>query len=237
MQVELKTILNAVQHFPGFVSRTVQSSFAQHWDASGRRSELSQISAGSGGLINYAYQADGSLTGVTQGGNHYAFTYANNGLLASRSNPWRMLTINQRDGQGRLEEETATVGGSSVFTENLFWQANSKLSNYTAIRTGASAWNDTAGYQGCETKFFHRPPGHRLHGAALSGLGVHWKHHTQGVASLYPGLYYYAPSGRMKKFVSLSHGEGGAGITGKFCHKERRDHKDGKKPKRKRGNF
>jgi hypothetical protein len=87
------------------------------------------------------------MTNVNQGGNNFGFGYGDNGLLALRSNPWRTLTVNQRDGQGRLLQETATVGVSNVLVETLTWRTNFEISSYAATRIGAGAWNDSRVYQ------------------------------------------------------------------------------------------
>jgi RHS repeat-associated protein len=55
--------------------------------------------------------------------------------------------MNQRDGQGRLLQETATVGGGSAFVETCSWRANSTLNGYSAMRSGTGAWNDNRNYQ------------------------------------------------------------------------------------------
>ena len=79
------------------INGTVQSDFTQGWDSDHRRTLLNQTGAGTGGSINYSYQADGLLTNVFQGGQNYGFSYTNNDLLVSRQNPWRSVALSQRD--------------------------------------------------------------------------------------------------------------------------------------------
>jgi RHS repeat-associated protein len=129
-----------------YINGVLQNDFYTSWNSTARRSQLALAGAGTGGTINYSYRADGLLTNVLEGSQNYAFTYRDNGLLASRINPWRSLALSQRDGQGRLLQETATVG-SSVFSETNTWLANSQLASYTAGRVGTGAWNDSRAYQ------------------------------------------------------------------------------------------
>ena len=128
------------------LSGTVQSDFTLTWDATGRRLQLAEAGAGTNGSISYAYQADGRLTNVLQGGQNYAFSYGNNGLLQSRANPWRSVSVN-RDGQGRPLQSVATIGGGSALAETLTWRADSTLNSYTATRTGVGAWDDSRVFQ------------------------------------------------------------------------------------------
>ncbi|HVU09418.1 MAG TPA: HYD1 signature containing ADP-ribosyltransferase family protein [Verrucomicrobiae bacterium] len=126
-----------------YIGGVLQNSFAQNWDAAGRRSLLQSPTA----AFNYAYRADGLMSGVTAFGSIYSFSYTNNGLLIARSNPWRTLTVNSRDGQGRLLEQTATVGSGNPLVENLTWRPDSTLNSYAATRTGTESWNDNRTYQ------------------------------------------------------------------------------------------
>ena len=126
---------------------SLQSDFLQSWDAAGRRQQMAQAAAGMGGTNVYSYRADGILTNLLQGGQNYAFGYGNNGLLQSRVNPWRSVSVTQRDGQGRLLQTVASVGGSSVLSETLTWRPDSTLGSYTATRSGTGAWNDNRVFQ------------------------------------------------------------------------------------------
>jgi RHS repeat-associated protein len=123
------------------------SDFHQNWDSASRRIELFQPNAGSAGSISDAYRADGLMTNVIQGGFSFNFSYGNNGLLTSRANPWRSLVINSRDGQGRMLQETATVGVSNVFQETMTWRPNSTLASYAATRIGVAAWNENNSFR------------------------------------------------------------------------------------------
>jgi YD repeat-containing protein len=126
-----------------YIGGALQNAFAQGWDGGGRRNVLQSPAA----AFSYSYRADGLMTGVIAFGTTSTFGYANNGLLASRSNPWRTLTVNARDGQGRLLQQTATVGSGNPLVETLAWQPDSTLASYSATRTGTGAWNDTRTYQ------------------------------------------------------------------------------------------
>jgi RHS repeat-associated protein len=121
----------------------ITNSLTQQWNAAGRRAALLSPSA----EFDYTYRVDGLMTGVTAFGSTCNFAYGNNGLLSSRSNPWRTLTVNQRDGQGRLLQQTATVGGNNALVETLTWRPDSTLSSYAGTRTGAGSWNDSRGFQ------------------------------------------------------------------------------------------
>lgn len=124
----------------------LQSDFSENWNAAGRRSQLSQLGAGSGGSISYSYRADGRLTNIYQGGANFAYRYADNGLLTTRSNAWRVLNVGARDGMGRLLRQTNVVGGANASVEIMTWRANSTLAGYSATRSGAGAWNDSRDY-------------------------------------------------------------------------------------------
>ena len=126
-----------------YIGGTLQNSFAQNWDAAGRRSLLQSPTA----AFNYTYRVDGLMGGITAFSSTYNFGYTNNGLLVSRSNPWRTLTINSRDGQGRVSQQTATVGSGNPLVENMTWRPDSTLNSYAATRIGTESWNDSRTYQ------------------------------------------------------------------------------------------
>lgn len=128
------------------INGVLQSDFSQTWDAAGRRRTLVQNGAGLGGSIGYGRRADGSLTQVSQGGKTFNYGYGNNGLLTGRTNDWRSLTVNSRDGVGRILQLTTATGAGNALVENLTWQANSKLASYSATRSGTGAWNDNRNY-------------------------------------------------------------------------------------------
>jgi len=87
------------------------------------------------------------MTTAAAFGSTSTFGYGNNGLLVSRSNAWRTVTINQRDGLGRLLQQSATVGATNALVENLSWRADSTINTYAATRSGSGAWNDSRGFQ------------------------------------------------------------------------------------------
>jgi RHS repeat-associated protein len=108
---------------------------------------LAQANAGSAGTINYGYRPDGMLTSLGQGGQNFLFGYGDNGLLVSRSNALRRVTIGQRDGLGRILSQTNVVNGANALVELMTWRSDSTLSSYTATRTGTGSWNNTNIYQ------------------------------------------------------------------------------------------
>lgn len=123
------------------------ATIVQTWDAAGRRSSLNE--AGStlpGALFAYQYRADGKMTQVASNGQSYGFTFASNGLLTGRSNPFRTLTVDSRDATGRVLQQTNTVAGAAALVEMMAWRANSTLASYGAARSGAGAWNETRAY-------------------------------------------------------------------------------------------
>jgi RHS repeat-associated protein len=100
-----------------------------------------------GSTMAWAFQrqADGQLVQVNAAGRNYNFTYDSNGLLKNRSNPWRSQAIT-RDGQGRIVTLADTVGTATAHSESMTWRADSKLTGYTATRSGTGAWNDSRSF-------------------------------------------------------------------------------------------
>jgi RHS repeat-associated protein len=117
-------------------------AFDQKWDAAGRRATLK----GANAQFDYQYRVDGLLSRVTGFGSAYNFSYGDNGLLSLRSNPWRVNTINSRDGRGRVLGVTTTIGASAALVESQTWRANTTLDTYSATRAGSGAFNDARGY-------------------------------------------------------------------------------------------
>jgi RHS repeat-associated protein len=101
----------------------------QIWDSAGRRNTL-WITVPDSFHFDFVYRADGMMSGNSGA----TFSYADNGLLVSRANSARSLTVNQRDGSGRLLQETITVNGQSVLAEILSWRNDGRLNSYTAQR-------------------------------------------------------------------------------------------------------
>jgi len=131
-------VTNEQVAIPGVMTNT----FTQKWNAGGLRSVLQSPTA----EFDYNYRVDGLMSDVTAFVSTCSFTYGNNGLLTSRSNPWRTVTVNQRDGRGRLSQQTASVSGNP-FVETLTWRADSTLNSYAATRTGTGSWNDSRVFQ------------------------------------------------------------------------------------------
>ncbi len=108
---------------------------SQAWDAAGRRTQLSTSGFG----MNFSYRADGLMTAV----NDATFGYGDNGLLTGRTNSFRSLTINQRDGVGRPLQATTRVLLSTVLTETWNWLNDGSPASYTAAR---SDFNDNKSF-------------------------------------------------------------------------------------------
>jgi RHS repeat-associated protein len=119
----------------------------QTWDAAGRRSTLNDASSSlPAPLFSYAHRADGLLSQVTFNSQLSTFNYADNGLLTSRVNPFRVMTVDMRDSVGRILQQTQGVNNTAPLVENMTWRNNSTLNNYTATRTGTGVWNESRAY-------------------------------------------------------------------------------------------
>ena len=121
-----------------FIGGMLSREVIQKWDAAGRRKEMNnaptfQQGAGSGHDITYSYRADGLMTSLNPGGTAYSFSYGDNGLLLSRSNPFRIETVASRDGMGRILSATNTVNSVSQLAETLTWRPDGKLTNYSGV--------------------------------------------------------------------------------------------------------
>jgi hypothetical protein len=143
------------------IAGALQNSFAQIWDAGGRRQTLQSPTA----QFNYAYRADGLMTGVSAFGYTCNYSYCNNGILKGRSNPWRTWTVNSFDGEGRPLQETSTAGAAFLISqivsltgginqyfpivlgETLSYRPDSTLASHAATRSGTGAWSDSRAYQ------------------------------------------------------------------------------------------
>ncbi|MGC3990600.1 MAG: RHS repeat-associated core domain-containing protein [Chthoniobacteraceae bacterium] len=118
----------------------------------GRRNDLqSQINISNGSETQYTYHADGLMSTMTNGGATYNYTFGDNGLLVSRGNAAHTLTINSRDGRGRILTDTVTSNSSTPLSEVMTWRDDSKLDSYTANRSGqdsnsVNVWNETRQY-------------------------------------------------------------------------------------------
>lgn len=136
-------LINEQVYINGLLKREV----SQQWNAAGRRSQLTSEpafpqGAGAGRALSYTYRADGLLSGISLG-TGYSFGYDDRGLLTSRSNPFRALTVGARDGMGRILLQTNTVGGVSQLQETLAWRPDGRLTNYIGARPG---FNDARTY-------------------------------------------------------------------------------------------
>lgn len=120
------------------------SSLAQKWDAAGNRQ---QLDGGNGRAITYTHDAAGALTDVLDWNtNLHSFARGDNGLLLSRTNPWRTQTVTNRDHAGRIKTLTTTAGASTPLVETINWRNDSKIDDYTATRSGAGAFSETRDY-------------------------------------------------------------------------------------------
>lgn len=123
------------------------SSVTQTWDAAGRRASLTE--AGStlpSPLFAYQYQADGAMIRVTANSQNYDFAYGDNGLLVSRTSPYRVRTVTSRDPAGQILQQSTTVGGSSVMGETMAWRNDGTIASYGLTQTGAGGANETRPY-------------------------------------------------------------------------------------------
>jgi RHS repeat-associated protein len=106
----------------------------QSWDGAGRKTSLSLPV---GRSIIFGYRADGAMT-LANGslfGYGSSFTYNDNALLTIRSNSSRTLTVNQRDGRGRILQDATAIGANKVLVENLSWRNDGRLNTYSALRS------------------------------------------------------------------------------------------------------
>jgi RHS repeat-associated protein len=132
------------------ISGTTVAQFTQTWDAVGRREALAQGAAmvvqgaGAGTSVGYRYRADGLMTSVVANNNIYNFSYDDKGLLISRSNSFRTTTVDQRDGRGRVRQQTTRTLTAVPLVENLNWRANLTLADYTATRPTFSDYQNYA---------------------------------------------------------------------------------------------
>jgi YD repeat-containing protein len=125
----------------------VVSNVFQAWDAAGRRASLNDANSSiRAPLFSYRYQADGLLAQVIANNQNYSFGYADNGLLNSRTSPFRSLSIDTRDVVGRILKESTAVAGMPIMIENTTWRANGTLGNYSATRNGTGAWNESRAF-------------------------------------------------------------------------------------------
>jgi RHS repeat-associated protein len=127
-----------------YLAGALESSFNQVWDAAGRRSSLKAADA----QFDYLYRVDDRMSRVTAFTSACNFNYANNGLLVSRSNPWRIATVLERDLRGRALTISNSTLTASILVEKLAWRENSTLSAYTANRWlgGDEPWSDRRGF-------------------------------------------------------------------------------------------
>jgi RHS repeat-associated protein len=132
------------------INGTTESDLSHRWDAAGRRAALFRTPGfgiqglGLGASNTFGYRADGLTTSVAANGRTYSFDYGTNGLLMWRSNAFRTLTVNQRDGRGRVRQQTTVVGATTPLLETLHWRANSTLDDYSAQRSTFMDFQDYA---------------------------------------------------------------------------------------------
>lgn len=116
------------------------NSIAQSWSAAGRRNGLITDTA----RFDYVYRPDGRLAQVSAFGSTYgSYSYGANGLLDGRSNPWRTVSVLQRDGRGLPLSVSSSVGGAIALVETMTWRTNGTLGSYNATRSGSGAWNES----------------------------------------------------------------------------------------------
>jgi YD repeat-containing protein len=101
----------------------------QHFDAAGRRSQLSIAN----GNYGFGWQADGSLTSAGEGGSG-AYSYNTAGVLTNRLVGIRTTSTTSLDGEGRPFTIVTSVNGASELTENLSWYLDGTLATHTLYR-------------------------------------------------------------------------------------------------------
>jgi RHS repeat-associated protein len=121
-----------------YINGLLARDMLQRWNGAARRKELSaapslQQGQGAGRDILFGYRADGLMTSLNPGGTAYSFSFADNGLLTGRSNPFRSESISLRDGTGRILSKNQTVSGGSQLQETMMWRPDGKLTNYVGI--------------------------------------------------------------------------------------------------------
>ena len=97
-------------------------------------------------LFAYQHRADGLLTQVTANSQSHGFGYADSGLLTTRTNPFRALSIDSRDPTGRILQQTTSVGGFAAMAEAMAWRGDGTLNAYSVTRSGTGAWNESRAY-------------------------------------------------------------------------------------------
>ena len=126
------------------IGGTAQSALTQYWNAAGRRSQLD----GAGAPRSFGYQAAGLMLNTIIGGNTYAATYGNNGLLGTRTNPFRSVAVQSRDSLGRITDLRTTVGGVLALQEVVpGWNNLDKVTGVYSGRVGTGAWTEYRDYQ------------------------------------------------------------------------------------------
>ena len=109
----------------------------QVWDAAGRRAAANFPAAEEApDAYFYQYQADGQMTQIAYGDFEYRFsyTYRDDGLLLARQNGELSVTMDARDGRGRIAHRTSKLGSTPVLTESSSWRSDGRLAGYTAVR-------------------------------------------------------------------------------------------------------
>jgi RHS repeat-associated protein len=123
------------------IGGTALSTITQTWNAAGRRSGLE---SGTGFQPVFAHNAAGQMNSVTVGGHTYSATFGTNGLLTSRTNPFRSVAVQTRDSLGRITDQRTTVSETLVLKETVpTWNNLDKVNGIYAERSGAGAWNES----------------------------------------------------------------------------------------------
>lgn len=134
------------------LSGALISQFDMTRDAAARRKTLNFGLAAQGTTTSiltrtFNYQADGNMTSLVIGGKTYSDTYADNGLLSTRTSSYRTLTVNNRDTRGRMKLQTTKVGTTNVLTETLDWNDDSTVKTYAPARAGGTTpYNESRAY-------------------------------------------------------------------------------------------
>ncbi|MDX2080388.1 MAG: RHS repeat-associated core domain-containing protein [Terrimicrobiaceae bacterium] len=119
------------------------SAITHTWDEAGRRSALS---SGTGFDVAFGHDAAGQLTSTSEGSQTASFAYGTNGLLGSRTSPFRNQSVSSRDSRGRVLGQTTSANAAAVLSEGMTWRADSSMGTYTATRSGLHAWNESKAF-------------------------------------------------------------------------------------------
>ena len=124
------------------INGSTHSNISQSWDPAARRTSLTITTGGQSHHLGYSHNAAGALTNIStqspQGQLDFAYTYDQAGMLTNRQTPWLQTAIIQRDGQGRIREQSSslTSTGQTLLHTTQTWRPDNKLISLTTTRSG-----------------------------------------------------------------------------------------------------